>query len=188
MKIEEIKLCTKLLGKKIIYEEEMDSTQDYANRNREELPSGTVVIADKQINGKGTKGRSWYTGSSDNIAMTILWKPNCKIDKLEGFTRKIAENIKQTIEQYYQCSLTIKEPNDLLLKGKKIAGILTQTSTNGETVQYLLIGIGFNVNEESFSEETALIATSLKKEMNKKISREEVITHILEELEKIIKF
>lgn len=184
MEIEKLKQAnTTCLCKNIIYYEEIDSTQDEAKRIINKVKDGTIIIADIQTKGRGTKGRSWYTGSSDNIAVTIILKPKCNIHKLEGFTIKIAEVMKEIIYELYKYNLEIKKPNDLMLNGKKISGILTESSTLNETVNYILIGIGFNVNEMNFTEETKKIATSLKAEYNKDFCKEEILRKFLEKLD-----
>lgn len=155
MNIEKIKKAnTKYLGKEIIYQEEMESTQDLAKKiAKENSKHGTLVITDNQSKGRGTKGRTWVASKGKNITMTLLVKKEWKIEKLEGLTIKIAEAIQGAIQELFSYSLTIKEPNDLLLNGKKICGILTESSTTLSTVNYVLIGIGFNVNEETFEGE-----------------------------------
>lgn len=177
------KANTKYLGKNVIYCEEIESTHKKAKElANEKTENGTIIIADKQTGGIGTKGRSWYTGEN-NIAMTIIIYPKGNIRKLEGLTIEIAKSMQKAIKELYKYDLLIKEPNDLILKGKKISGILTQTSTQNEEIKYLLISIGFNVNEENFSEETQRIATSLKKEYKKEFEREGIIIKFLEILE-----
>ena len=90
MDIEKIKQAkTKYIGKNVIYFNEIDSTQTEAKRNVEKYSNGTVIIADMQTAGRGTHGRVWHT-KTDNIAMTIILKPEINIDKLEGFTVAIA--------------------------------------------------------------------------------------------------
>lgn len=187
MKIEEIKQAkTKFLGKEIVFFNQIDSTQAEAKRKIEELRNGTVIIAKEQTAGKGTKNRDWYTGKQDNIAMTIILKPNCSIHKLEHFTTIIAKSIQKAIQETYGYILQIKEPNDLMLHGKKICGILTESSTRNEEVQYIIIGVGFNVNEKDFAKEVQEIATSLYREFNQVYKIEEIVVAILEELEKNI--
>ena len=146
---------------------------------------GKIIIAEVQTAGIGTKGRKWYTGEGKNIAMTIILHPTCKIEELEGLTIKIAKSIQKAIYELYSYKLEIKKPNDLILNGKKICGILTEIHTMGEKINYLLISFGFNVNEDGFSEETKEIATSLKKEFNKEFKREEIIIKIIDKLEEI---
>lgn len=189
MNLEKIKTAkTMYLGKEIVYKEQIESTQELAKELvKNDIKSGTLVITDNQTKGKGTKGRNWQASKEKNITMTIILKPNLKIQKLEGLTLKIAEAIKEAIKELYEYTLTIKKPNDLLLNGKKICGILTQTATMGNQVNYILIGIGFDVNEENFSKELQSIATSLKKEYKKEFEKEEIIVKIIEKIEKINK-
>lgn len=190
MNIEKIKNAkTEFLGKNIIYYKEIGSTQDEAKKLINGIATnGTIVLTNKQTNGRGTKENKWYTGEANNIAMTMILLPNCDIDKISGLTMLIAKCIVSTIKELYGYNLQIKIPNDVFLNGKKIAGILTQSSTIDKKVKYILIGIGFNVNEDSFNEDTSNIATSLKKEYNKTFSREEIIKKFLEIFEKNIKF
>ena len=185
MNIEKIKQSqTKIIGKTIEYHEQITSTHTYAkeiakNKNN----NGKIIITDMQTQGIGTKGRTWYTGKAKNIAMTIILKPKCEISKLQNLTKTIAICMKQAIFKLYNYELTIKEPNDLLLNKKKICGILTEINTSANNINYLLISLGFNVNEEQFSQETSNTATSLKKEYQKEFEREEIISRFIEILE-----
>lgn len=155
MNLEKIKKAnTTYIGKEIIYKEEMESTQELAKEiSKEDTKNGTIVITDNQTKGKGTKDRKWFVSKGKNITMTIILKPNITVEKLEGFTLKIAECIKEAIKELYNYNLYIKKPNDLLLNNKKICGILTQTASVGNNIKYILIGIGFDTNEEIFNEE-----------------------------------
>lgn len=92
----------------------------------------------------------------------------------------------KTIEELYKIPLEIKEPNDLMLNDKKICGILTEINTISGKINYLLISLGFNVNEDIFSKEMQNIATSLKKEYKKEFSREDIIKKFIEIFEKEI--
>lgn len=186
MDIEKIKNAnTKYFGKEIIYYKKIESTQDEAKKIVEDnIKSGTIIITDNQIKGKGTKNRSWYSSKEKNITMTLIIYPDCTIEKLEGLTIKIAETLVSTIYELYNIKLNIKVPNDLMLNNKKIAGILTESSTYKNIVKHIIIGIGFNVNETNFSEHTIEIATSLKKEYEHDFQREEIIIKFIEKLEK----
>ena len=188
MNIEIIKRAnTKNIGKEIEYFKEIDSTHKYAKKIvAKQKANGKVIIAETQTEGIGTKGRKWYTGENKNIAMTILLKPQCTIQDLENITVKIAECMEKTVEELYKIRLEIKEPNDLMLCQKKIGGILTEIATMAGKIQYLLISLGMNINEEQFSKETEMIATSLKKEYGKTFKREEIIKKFIENLEKEI--
>ena len=96
--------------------------------------------------------------------------------------------MQKAIYELYQISLQVKKPNDLILNGKKICGILTEINTVSGKINYLLISLGFNVNEDKFSKETEGIATSLKKEYKKDFIREDIIKKFIEILEKEIEW
>lgn len=172
---------------KIKYFDELPSTHLYVKENQDKLENGTVIIANKQTAGIGTHGRTWYTGSGDNIAMSMLFKPECDLSSLNNITVDVAQSIKKTIRNLYNIGLNIKYPNDLLLNGKKICGILTEINTISGKINYLIISLGFNVNEICFDEETIKIATSLKKEYNKNFNRKEIILKIIQNINNIVK-
>ena len=119
--------------------------------------------------------------------MTIILQPKCKITDLKNLTIEIANCMQKTIYDLFEIRLDIKEPNDLILNGKKISGILTEINTIGEKINYLLISIGFNVNEEDFLDELKDIATSLKKEFDKEFSREDIILSFIRNLEILLR-
>ena len=172
---------------KIKYFDELPSTHLYVKENQDKLENGTVIIANKQTAGIGTHGRTWYTGSDDNITMSMLFKPDCDLSSLNNITVDVAESIKKTIKNLYNIDLTIKYPNDLLLNNKKICGILTEINTISGKINYLIISIGFNVNEICFDDETIKIATSLKKQFSKNFDRKEIILKIIENINGILK-
>lgn len=176
MNIEKLEIETK---QKINYYKEIKSTHLHAKEIQNK--GDVVLIAEEQTAGIGTKGRKWHTGENKNIAMTIIKHPKCKISELEGLTIKIAEDIKEVIKEMYGYELQIKIPNDLMLNNKKICGILTEVHTQGDKIEYLLISIGFNVNETEFGEFND-IATSLKKEYQKEFNREEIIINIINKI------
>lgn len=187
MKVNEIeKTNSKYIGKKVEYFTTIDSTHKYAKRNIDKINNGNIIIAETQTDGIGTKGRTWHTGEEKNIAMTIVLKPNKKVIELENLTVNIAKAVQKSIQELFNIELTIKEPNDLLLNKRKICGILTEVNSMGENINYLLISMGFNVNETGFPLELENIVTSLKKEYNKEFSREEIIIKILENIEEIL--
>jgi len=189
LNIQEIRnnLTTKYIGQNIIYFDKIDSTQKEAKKLAEnDLPNGSIIIADMQTAGIGTHGRTWHTSANKNIIMTVVIYPNCNVYELEGITTKIADAAVSAIWNLYNIKLEIEEPNDIVLNNKKAGGILTETKVDGGIAKNLFIGIGFNVNEEDFPEDIIDTATSLKKELGKEFDREIIIAGILNELEKII--
>lgn len=179
------KLKTNFLGKNCIHYKEIDSTQNEIWRliENKATPSGTVVYADIQTNGKGTHGRIWHTDEANNIAFSFFIEMNCNIKKLEGITLKIAEIIIEIFETKYGIKLDIKEPNDIVYKGKKLGGILTETKVIGEIVKYLAVGIGINTSKEKFSDDIKNCATSIKKEFDVDIVIENFIAEFCNRFE-----
>ena len=136
----------------------------------------------------GTHNRKWYTDEKDNIAFSFYIETNCNIEKLDGITVEIAKTILEVFKNLYNIVLEIKEPNDIVCNGRKIAGILTQSKSIENTLKYLVIGIGINTNQQKFNEEISNIATSIKNEFNIEIDNEKVISEFCNLFEnKIIK-
>ena len=136
----------------------------------------------------GTHNRKWYTDEKNNIAFSFYIETNCNIEKLDGITVEIAKTILEVFKNLYNIVLEIKEPNDIVCNGRKIAGILTQSKSIENTLKYLIIGIGINTNQQKFNEEISNIATSIKNEFNTEIDNEKVISEFCNLFEnKIIK-
>lgn len=136
----------------------------------------------------GTHGRVWHTDQTNNIAFSFLINANCKVEQIEGITIEIANTILETFKVLYNIKLEIKYPNDIVVKGKKIGGILTETKTQGEFVRNIVIGIGINTNQEKFTKEIEETASSIKNEFGLNVKNMEVINKFCELFEtKIIK-
>lgn len=182
-----LNMNTKLIGKNIIYFEQIDSTQKKAKELlKENVQNGSIVISDCQTSGIGTNNRVWHTPKLKNIAMTLIIYPKCRSTDLEGLTFNIATCITKAIQELYKVKLDIKLPNDIMYNGKKIGGILTQATTIGNDLKNILIGIGINVNQEVFPDEIKNIATSLKNEFDIVFNREDIVSKICENIEKIM--
>lgn len=181
-------LKTKYLGKKFEFYKIIDSTQNEIWRRikRNQIENGTLIMADIQTNGVGTHGRVWYTDEIENIAFSIFLETNCFNQNIEGITTEIAEILVQIFKRRYNIDLTIKNPNDIMCKNKKIGGILTESKVNGDNTKFLVIGIGINTKKTKFSDDIKEIATSIKKEFNVDINRIKVISEFCNEFEKII--
>ncbi len=120
------KLNTQILGKNVIYYENIDSTQLKAKEIKDIMKDGTIIIANSQTAGIGTHERTWYMGEGENIAFTLILKPQCNIAKISNITITIAECMVDAIKKLYNKQLNIKLPNDLMCNGKKVGGILTR--------------------------------------------------------------
>ena len=179
-------LKTKELGRKIIYYKEIDSTQNEIWRQYEQgAPNGLLIMADTQTKGQGTHGRIWHTDEPNNIAFSFLIRTNCEIQKTKNLTIEIANIIVEIFSEKYGINLNIKEPNDIVFKGKKIGGILTQSKVVGEKIKCLVIGIGINTVQEKFAEEIKDIATSIKKEFKIEIDRNQFIAEFCNKFESL---
>ena len=116
--------------------------------------------------------------------MTFILYPDCNIKKISNFTRLIAEVMIKAIKNLYGYELEIKAPNDIIYKNKKIAGILTESNSEGEIVKRICVGIGLNINQTEFPGNLEKIASSLKKEFNIEFSKEDIITEFFNIFEK----
>ncbi len=150
--------------------------------------SGTVVIADQQTGGKGRRGRSFASPSGAGIYLSYLFKPDSGFDKISDLTSWTAVAVSDAITSAYGLDSQIKWVNDLLMNRKKICGILTEVTVEGESgfIDTCIIGIGVNVNEDNFPPEISEIATSISMENGgKKFVRAELAAEIIRSMDKL---
>lgn len=163
-------LHTKWLGRPICYLDEVDSTNTQAKRIAEETGSeghGTVVVADMQTSGRGRRGRSWSSPHGTGIFFTILLKPEIEISNAPMLTLVKALATAVGIRELTGLDAKIKWPNDIVVNGKKVVGILTELSAQIDYVNHIVIGTGINVHQSEFPEEIAKTATSLDLELHR---------------------
>lgn len=171
-------------GRTIYYYEETGSTNIDAKRLAEEgAPHGTVVAADKQNAGRGRRGRSWESPAGRDIYFTILLRPDFMPDRAAALTLVMAVSAAQAVEEYCGLQTGIKWPNDVVVNGRKICGILTEMNVETDYIQYVVTGVGINVNLEEMPEKIAAAATSLLIEGGKKINRAELLQTVLKHFE-----
>lgn len=178
----------KWAGCKLYYYEETDSTMDDAKRLAESgAVHGTVVVADKQNAGKGRRGRVWQSPAGKDLYFTLLLKPDFAPDRAAGLTLVMALAVTQAIEKNCGIKAEIKWPNDVVVNGKKVCGILTEMGVAGGKIQQVTIGAGVNVNRtdspEDIPEEIKETATSLFLQTGKVVDREELLQEILRAFE-----
>lgn len=181
-------LKTQQFGKEIYCYERVDSTQVVANQLATEgAPEGTIVLADFQDAGRGRLGRKWSSDHTKGIAMTLILRPQVPLQKISELTLVIAVALVRAIERTTELKAEIKWPNDIYLHGKKLCGVLTELKGEADRLNYILVGMGINVNEvnEDFGEELSKVATSLKLEGKKEIQRAALLADLLYELEMI---
>ncbi len=168
-------------NKKIRYYEQLDSTNTKASELAlEGAEHGTVVVAGCQTAGKGRRGRLWESPAEDNIYMSILLIPEFATDKASMVTLVMAYSVAKVLQENGFADVQIKWPNDLVLSGKKVCGILTEMYLKGTAIDYIVVGVGLNVNTTSFSEELVDKATSLFLGCGKHVDKEQLIVDIVE--------
>ncbi len=173
-------LKTKVIGQRIEYVNSTDSTNNECKR-LEDKTDGTLVIADAQTAGKGRLGRVWESPHGSGIWMSILLKPDVSLESVSQITLVAGMAVCRAVG----IDAMIKWPNDVVIDGKKICGILTEMSAEIERINYVICGIGINVNTPSFPEELQDKATSLFVETAKKHEREKIAADVLNEFEKL---
>lgn len=178
-------LQTKWLGRELIYQEEIDSTNAKAKRIGEENGSnGTVVVADSQTSGRGRRGKNWISPKGLNIYFSMLLRPDLLAGRASMITLVAAMALADAVKKETDLQVQIKWPNDVIVNGKKICGILTESSTDMEYVNYVVVGIGVNCNQDQFEEEIKEIASSLILESGQKVNRNRLLATFLLSFEK----
>ncbi|MCJ7839480.1 biotin--[acetyl-CoA-carboxylase] ligase [Lederbergia sp. NSJ-179] len=180
-------LETKVLGQHIIHLETTESTQLIAHQEAAKgAPEGTIVISEEQTRGKGRMAREWHSAKGKGIWMSLIIRPVLPLEKAPQFTLIAAIAVARAIEDVTGLEPEIKWPNDLLLNGKKMTGILTELQGEADQINYLVIGIGMNVNQakDHFPKALQNKSTSLLIETGKEIHRKTLVQRILKNFEK----
>lgn len=176
---------TEWVGEKICYFPVVDSTNTKAKQLAEEgYPAGTLVVAEKQEAGRGRRGRSWESPQGTGVFMTLLLKPEIEPNNASMLTLVAALAVSAAISKQTGRVAAIKWPNDIVMNGKKVCGILTEMSAQIDYVNHIVIGIGINVHNESFPEELSEMATSLYLETGEHLNRAALIEEIWENFER----
>ena len=183
----DIKLNTEFLGRNFIYIEEIDSTNKFLfNKENTQNINGTVVLAEKQTHGKGRKDRVWYSAPESNLTFSLLINKDkflLKSTNLINFAVSLA--VANAIENLYQLKTEVKWPNDVLINGKKTCGILLEASSQAKKIDRLVIGIGINVNQNSFQGVFNYPPTSIRIELGRNVEREKFLAEILNLMEEL---
>jgi BirA family transcriptional regulator, biotin operon repressor / biotin---[acetyl-CoA-carboxylase] ligase len=179
----EAALQTSFTGRRFIYLTSTSSTMDVARAEAESgAEEGTVVLAEEQTAGRGRFGRQWLSPAGKNIYLTLLLRPT--VDQLRRLSIITPLAVALAIEETTGLTPQIKWPNDVLLVGRKVAGILIETEFSGSEPRYALLGPGINVNFDiDPTSEIASIATSIKRELDAEASRESLLAAFLNHIE-----
>jgi BirA family biotin operon repressor/biotin-[acetyl-CoA-carboxylase] ligase len=180
-------LKTRSFGKTFYSFSEVTSTNDVAaDLVRKGTPKGTLVIAEAQTQGRGRQGRRWTTSQGKALAFSLVIYPPGRPDKIPGLTLAAAVGVALTLEEY-GVKPGIKWPNDILLNGKKLCGILTEMGPRRDNRPSVILGIGINLNQKAseFPVEIRELATSLYRVSRKQIDRTEFLRRLMWNLEKV---
>lgn len=177
-------LKTRVMGKKeIYYHESIGSTNDLAYKLAEVgKGEGTLVVAESQSRGKGRMGRSWVSPKGGGIYMSLILRPDVETDEVPSITLIAAKSITRIINKITGIDAKIKWPNDIVIDGKKVCGILTEIKAHPDRADFLILGIGINVNTPA--EKLPPAGTSLKNETHFFVNRAQLLRDTLEGFEK----
>ncbi len=181
----ESSISTEWAGRNVLYFDETDSTNTEAKKAAEAgAPHGTLAVADYQSGGKGRRGKNWVSPHGVGIWMSIMVRPKLHPSCASMLTLVAALSVAEGIGKVCGLDTRIKWPNDIVVNGKKVCGILTEMSTELECINYVVTGIGINVNTEEFPEEIEAVASSLLIETGDRVKRSSLIGAIMEAYEK----
>ncbi len=181
-------LNTRVIGREIALFECLESTQTKAHeRVAQGAPEGAVILAEQQTAGRGRMGKTWYSPSGKGIWMSMILKPQIPLPHAPQLTLLTAVSLCRAIKRMLNIDIGIKWPNDLLVGGKKVCGILLESSAEDERLRYVVAGIGISANlrREDYPEDLRDKATSLFMESGEIVDRERLIAAFLEEFEKM---
>jgi BirA family transcriptional regulator, biotin operon repressor / biotin---[acetyl-CoA-carboxylase] ligase len=180
----DIKLDTDYIGRNFIYTEVVDSTNEELLKQDNYKLNGTVFFSEKQNKGKGRKDRVWLSNKEQNLTFSIMLTDKKLFTKnlnLINFASSLS--VAFSIENLYQLKTELKWPNDVLINGNKTAGILLESSSKGKKVENVVVGIGVNVNQNSFQEDFKIEPTSIRLELKQVVDRESLLAEILNNFE-----
>lgn len=170
------RLNTRFWGRNVVFFEETDSTNNVIKKLAEEgAEHGTLAVCEIQTAGRGRRGRNWSSPKGSGIWMSFLLRPDIAPEAASMLTLVTAMAACKAVCEVTDARPVIKWPNDIVVNGKKICGILTEMSAEIDWIHYVVVGIGINVNMESFPEDISSMASSLLIETGKRVNRSSVI-------------
>lgn len=177
-----------LIGCKVIHFDEIDSTNTYAKKIAYEgCPHGTVVIAERQLSGRGRVGREWKSDNPEGLWFSIVLRPDMEPEQAQLITLAASVAVVEAISETAGIICGIKWPNDIILNSCKLGGILTELSAELGHINYVVVGIGININHNTgtFDDEIKKTAISLKQDANRDFSRVEILSSLMTGFESI---
>lgn len=160
--------------------QEIDSTNlEAARLATDGAAEGTLVVADSQTAGRGRRGRVWESPQGEAVYMSLILRPQAEAAQVSGLTLVMALAVAQALESLEIVGCRIKWPNDLVMNGKKLCGILTELHMEQGKVGDVVIGVGINVSQTNFASEIASVATSIYQESGKRIDKDILIDAVM---------
>lgn len=183
------RLVGRTIGTPLYFFDAVDSTNNVAFKLASNgACEGTAIIADHQWEGKGRLSRRWQSPPQCNIYTSVIFKPKWNPVHAPRITLMAGVGVARLLSEYCPGHITLKWPNDVLIRGKKVCGILIEMKTTGDQcIDFVIVGIGINVNmrREDFHESIRDVSTSLREEVGYEVSRAEVLVRLFEELERV---
>lgn len=181
----ESRMDTAWAGHPVSFYAQINSTNLQAKLDAEAgAGEGALVVADMQTAGRGRRGRTWNSPAGTNVYFTLLLKPAYPVDKVSAVTLVMALAVAEGIRETCGLDTGIKWPNDIVVNGKKVCGILTEMSMERDFVHHVVIGVGINVGLQEFAPEVTATATSLCAECGKSVPRATLVANIMKAFEK----
>ena len=176
---------TNWIGSKIVHKEITGSTnQDIRELALQGAKEGTVVYADMQTAGRGRRGRSWVSPKRDSLLFSLLLRPEISPDKASQITLLMALAVTKVLRDRYGLEAGIKWPNDIVITGKKVCGILTELYPDSDGKFFVIVGCGINLNLNNEELKNIDIpATSIYKETGKQVDKQEFLDKFLSNFE-----
>jgi BirA family biotin operon repressor/biotin-[acetyl-CoA-carboxylase] ligase len=168
---------------RFVYKESVTSTNEEARRLAEEgVPEGTVVLAEEQTAGKGRSGRSWYSPRGEGIWMSVVLRPSASPHLAPLLSPIGALSIARSIEDTLGIPAVLKWPNDVLVCGRKVSGVLAEAETESNRLRFVILGLGVNVNQTQFPPYLRELATSLRLAYGHRVVQSDLVHTILDHL------
>jgi BirA family biotin operon repressor/biotin-[acetyl-CoA-carboxylase] ligase len=171
-------------GCRIHHYYQVDSTMNEAGRLAAKAPHGTLVVAEEQTAGRGRFGRVWFSPRGTGLYFTVILRPKLAPAVAPILTLLTGVAVAEAIHEIAETPVDIRWPNDVIISGKKCAGILVEMTAQPERVEHAQIGVGINVNQTAIPAELAAEAASLRRETGRTFSRAEILVSILGRMER----
>jgi len=179
---------TKIVGRMILFSRKVTSTNDWVRRiTSAKVPEGVVVVAETQTGGRGRLGRKWFSPKG-GVWFSVLLKPKMKAAETAKLVFVASLAVAAALRESCRLNAETKWPNDVLVNGKKICGILAEMKTHGEKVEYAIVGVGINVNfkvQQALPTAVAINATSVEDELCKQVDCTDLLFTVLERLDRV---